>query len=955
MSAWNYSLALPSIVETSGRWHHLAVTWTRSAHGMMKIYVDGLLRVQTPTGKTAPLKQGGSIVLGGEQDCYGGCTDRGQSFYGEMDNVRVWKEERTQEQILKHMRARAVEGGDAEALVAFWTFDDPLIVSQHQFPMYARDASGHNNHLRLISLPRFTMIAPHSRRPPSIPGFFSFKNNYAMNQNVQNFPPADFTVDFWARLPSINASAAATAAPVYSEFINFAAMDPAQGVLLDDALLIERYTEEFSGTRWLDYRRDVSTKGAVSVHINANRQGMGGANDHWLDFALHWVDSEWHHLAVSWAQSTGQVSLLFDGIQQSPFWRSSSGYVETGTNIPSVLAPGSQRSPEGSLILGNKQESWGGGFSPSFSLHGDLANVRVWNRVLSGEEVKKSSGMQDVQSASELVASLVLNYVFTQETVIMQGDKDRYDVAATGVVHNSVPATDGSGDDDTTTTTTNSMLFLGADTPQFVYSSAPLLGTLPLTPQQQKDQEQEQRNLKRREINKAMYLSDQQVLLHTNFQNFPSQEITVEFWMLSADGCSPGTPFSYAAPGAQYGRMDNAFLLFNYNDWGVAVAEDEGGFSDHTSGIASTDGKWVHVAVTWRSSDGTTVLCLNGRPRWTVTRARGRVLPSGGTLVIGREQDCEGGCFDSGPTPVGPVDEEGSTEYGAQDFQGLIDEMRIWDRALSVDEIQRNLIEFRDDLGSADDLRRRHPELVAYYTFDQEEDGDGDQATINNYVVKDSTGNGHDLAVTQIPRWEVVGDVLGICGNGIVEALEECDTGGGGGAEGCTKECKVERGWQCSSFSSPSRCWTGGSGGGGGGGSGQGSGGGTPGRTSGAIARTILAVLVGVLGTCCTFYAGYVYRFVVLDTVDAVWWWWRQSRHRGGGGSGGGGGGHGRDWDALYHHVADEEADFTQSVPPPSATTCPGAAAPLTPQRGIPHYVRDAGYTRLPHHEEEQQ
>ena len=34
---------------------------------------------------------------------------------------------------------------------------------------------------------------------------------------------------------------------------------------------------------------------------------------------------------------------------------------------------------------------------------------------------------------------------------------------------------------------------------------------------------------------------------------------------------------------------------------------------------------------------------------WSVTRGRGRTIPSGGTLVVGREQDCEGGCFDSDP------------------------------------------------------------------------------------------------------------------------------------------------------------------------------------------------------------------------------------------------------------------------------------------------------------------
>ena len=43
--------------------------------------------MQATSRKTAPLQSGGAFMLGGEQDCYGGCTDSGQSFYGLMDEV----------------------------------------------------------------------------------------------------------------------------------------------------------------------------------------------------------------------------------------------------------------------------------------------------------------------------------------------------------------------------------------------------------------------------------------------------------------------------------------------------------------------------------------------------------------------------------------------------------------------------------------------------------------------------------------------------------------------------------------------------------------------------------------------------------------------------------------------------------------------------------------------------
>jgi hypothetical protein len=58
------------------------------------------------------------------------------------------------------------------------------------------------------------------------------------------------------------------------------------------------------------------------------------------------------------------------------------------------------------------------------------------------------------------------------------------------------------------------------------------------------------------------------VLISTNFSNFPADALTVEFWMLSVDGCRSGTPFSYSA--GEYDTSDNALLIFSYSDWWVA-------------------------------------------------------------------------------------------------------------------------------------------------------------------------------------------------------------------------------------------------------------------------------------------------------------------------------------------------------------------------------------------------
>ncbi len=78
---------------------------------------------------------------------------------------------------------------------------------------------------------------------------------------------------------------------------------------------------------------------------------------------------------------------------------------------------------------------------------------------------------------------------------------------------------------------------------------------------------------------------------------------------------------------------------------------------------------------------------------WSTVRAQGMRIPSGGTLVVGREQDCMGGCFDSAPgvhKHVAGDDQQGyRLEYGAQDYTGEIDELRVWNKVRSESEIKQ--------------------------------------------------------------------------------------------------------------------------------------------------------------------------------------------------------------------------------------------------------------------------
>lgn len=752
-----------SFIERDGTWHHLAVTWTTKNNGYTEIYKDGLLISSAQTGKTEPLVPDGALVIGGEQDCFGGCTDPEQAFYGMMDEVRIWKSVRTHQEILANMRLTSGLEGHKD-LVAYWKFNEPDEDSKFVSHLVARDSSGKGNDLSLATLPQDsfeTIIKKQDNQVKELhTGSLRFKNNFGLKKDTNNMPDKDFSIEFWARGQKL--SDEKDNQDKISEFISFAALRNSnpddrtgQQVLLDDAIRIQRYLEDYSDT--LD--SGTSTMGAISVHVNSNEHTDSWLPENWIDFDAKWTDDEWHHIAVTWQFETGETRLYMDGNPITPFWKSDAGAMEDTDpkkgGVDPHIAAKTTRSATGSLVLGMDQNCYGGCFSPATSFDGNLAVLRIWSRVVTQEEVKANMFMEHPQNA----ASLSALYVFTTTGLHKATD--------------TLTALDLSGN--------KNDLTMRSSPPEYIYSSAPLTDNagVALPPPQPGA------------AGYALALHDKQVVILPDFQDFPSTALTLEFWMLSVDRCRPGVPFSYAA--GAYDSLDNSFLLFNYNSWGVGVMEDEGTRGDHTSGISSTDGTWHHIAVTWESKTGNVVLYDNGRQVWAVKRAQGKKIPSGGTLVVGREQDCVGGCFDSAAGASGkvdPIEQQQYSSQGPQDFFGLVEEMRLWKVVRTPQEILEGI---RGDSGEGrSNGNRDDSNLVAYWKFDEP-----------GFVVKDHTGHGHDLKITAEPRFEVV-KWLSNCGNGIVEGAEECDDGDNDDNNGCSRHCTINPGWTCQG--SPSVC-----------------------------------------------------------------------------------------------------------------------------------------------------
>ncbi|XP_034050386.1 neuronal pentraxin-2b isoform X2 [Thalassophryne amazonica] len=75
---------------SGGRWQHICISWT-TRDGQWEAYQDGeKLGSGDNLAAWHPIKPGGVIILGQEQDVVGGRFDAGQAFVGELSQVNIW-------------------------------------------------------------------------------------------------------------------------------------------------------------------------------------------------------------------------------------------------------------------------------------------------------------------------------------------------------------------------------------------------------------------------------------------------------------------------------------------------------------------------------------------------------------------------------------------------------------------------------------------------------------------------------------------------------------------------------------------------------------------------------------------------------------------------------------------------------------------------------------------------
>ena len=118
------------------------------------------------------------------------------------------------------------------------------------------------------------------------------------------------------------------------------------------------------------------------IHLYSSYQMVGCSNIkltpyfHFSQTGISANDGFWHHICASWENKGGSWEIYKDGVSQA-----SGAGLKTGHVI----------NTNGILIIGQEQDSFGGGFDATQNYIGELTDLNMWNRVLYTSEVSNLS------------------------------------------------------------------------------------------------------------------------------------------------------------------------------------------------------------------------------------------------------------------------------------------------------------------------------------------------------------------------------------------------------------------------------------------------------------------------------------------------------------------------------------------------------------------------------------
>ena len=324
----NYTSVTDAVSFTANKWTHVAVTYDAGTT-TMKLYKDGI--VVSTNAAVAANYANETVNLASH-------NAGGSLINGSMDEVRIWTVALTQAQLKQNMyKGPAV---NASGLVAYYKCNDgagtTLINAtggtngtlQNSPPWVASPIVGTGNGLN-----------------------FDGSDDHIVIPHVVS---SDFTVEYWMKTTMIGASGGG---------------------------------QWYFGSGLVDAEVGGSTYDWGTTLLD-NKVAFGvGLPDITIQSATAVNTGSWFHVAASWKQSTGEMKLYINGIQEA----TSSG----STNL---------RTAPTRIVMGLKQTN-------DRPYNGSLDEVRIWNEVRSQVQIQANMA-KELTASSE--PNLLAYYTFNQ-------------------------------------------------------------------------------------------------------------------------------------------------------------------------------------------------------------------------------------------------------------------------------------------------------------------------------------------------------------------------------------------------------------------------------------------------------------------------------------------------------------------------------------------------------------
>jgi len=415
-----------------GNWHHIAATCN---NGFKSLYVDGVLQ-GTQTVGTPLVTNNDNVRIGSQIDSYSPI----RAFHGDIDEVRFWNVARTAEQVSGSSNCELQ--GTETGLIAYYNFNQGIDAADNTAITTLIDATTNTNNGTLVNFTKTGVVSNFLAGSPVttgsiVPSVATVTTPVTYNQGatataltattgtngtglVWYTTAAGGTGTTTAPTPS-TATAGSTSYWVSSTNANGCESARTEIVVTVNALATHLnfdgvndyvqipktfnsdFTIEFwvkttstssTGTQWYNGKSIVDNEVAgvtsdFGTALVGSKLAFGiGSPDVTIFSTSNINNGNWNHIAVSWKQSSGEMKLYVNGVNES-----------SGTGSTN------QRTASNSIKLATN--NYLGNY-----FNGDIDEVRIWNRLLPLAEIQNNMNCELPSPSTQ--NGLVAYYQFNQ-------------------------------------------------------------------------------------------------------------------------------------------------------------------------------------------------------------------------------------------------------------------------------------------------------------------------------------------------------------------------------------------------------------------------------------------------------------------------------------------------------------------------------------------------------------